>query len=256
MNRSVIVYIAILVILAIFAFFTYSQAVQGGGLLGGSKSSTSTSTAPSTQTTTILVGRNSSTTTIPPQGSCLASTSTAQILNGNFSTGTYLGWNQSGGGFGSAPTNLTYANEHQGYYNHTWIDYNGDFFASTYHGGLGVQPGNLTSNQFQVTEPYLNFKIVSAANAGLYVEVVSGNQTIVATHYNTYIQGNPYPSSEFLNASIPLSTALCDQVSIRVVATVVGNIEVRNQYIAIGDFYLGRSPSPNANLVIVNQTVG
>ncbi|MDE1825087.1 MAG: hypothetical protein KGH61_03360 [Candidatus Micrarchaeota archaeon] len=256
MNRSVIVYISILVILAIFAFFTYSQATQGGGLLGGPKSSTSTSTAPSTQTTTILVGSNSSTTTIPPQGSCLSSASTAQILNGNFSTGTFLGWNQTGGGFGTGPTNLTYANENHGYYNHTWTNYNGGFFASTYHGGLGVQPGNLTSDSFQVTEPYLNFKIISAANSGLYVQVLQGNQTVAATHYNTYIQGNPYPSSQFLNASIPLSTVLCDKVRIRVVANVVGNIQVRNQYIAVGDFYLGKSPSPNANLIIVNQTVG
>lgn len=38
------------------------------------------------------------------------------IINGNLATGTYTGWNATGEGFGSAPLNLTSANNNMCYY--------------------------------------------------------------------------------------------------------------------------------------------
>ncbi|MDE1855767.1 MAG: hypothetical protein KGH49_00830, partial [Candidatus Micrarchaeota archaeon] len=215
--------------------------------------------ATSTTTISALTTTNStSTTTIQPTGSCLASSTKVQIFNGNFSTGTFVGWNASGSGFGSVPVNIVYANSPNvsGYYNHTWTGYNGDFFASTYHGGFGIQPGNLTSLPFQVTEPYLNFRIISPDYQLIYVQVVKAgtNVPLITTHYNTWIAGNPYPTSQFLNASMPLSVAICQNVSIKVVAQALGGYINSRNYIAIGDFYLSKVPIATPG-IIVNQTI-
>ena len=253
MQKALLVYAGILIALGVFAYFTY-LVPHGTALLtttlngGNGQNSTATTTAGAITTTSVT------TTTILSQ-SCFSSNPTEPVYNGDFSMGNYSGWNQTNGGFGSAPTNLSYANAHQGYYNHTWVGYLGNFFASTFHGGIGVQPGNLTSQQFKITEPFLNFKIISPAQADLYVQVLRNNVPIIVTHYNTYIASNPYPSSQFMNASMPLSSFLCQNVTIRVVAGVVGGFASSRQYIAVGDFQLSKSPYPNANLIIVNQTI-
>ncbi|MGI0141291.1 MAG: hypothetical protein ACREBF_01415 [Candidatus Micrarchaeales archaeon] len=248
MNRAVITFAGILVVLIIFVYFSYFSklpAIKTGTTTIAITSATTTIAANQTPTT--------STTTVP-QGSCLSTQPTVEIFNGNFSTGTYIGWNQTGGGFGSVPTNITYANQNRGYYNHTWTGYNGTFFASTYHGGIGIQPGNLTSLPFKVIEPYLNFKIISPYQETLYVEVLQGGVPMIATHYNTYIAGNPYPTSEFLNASMPLSLLLCQNVTIRVVAGVVGGYTNIRNYMAVGDFRLGNKPISTPGIV-VNQSI-
>ncbi|MDE1761881.1 MAG: hypothetical protein KGH59_02320 [Candidatus Micrarchaeota archaeon] len=254
MKKSVLVYVGILVVIGIFAYFTYNPAkgiVTTTSIPSKATTSVPTTTTPvSSASTTIVL----STTTVP-FSSCLSSSPTVKIFNGNFSTGTYEGWNQTGGGFGLAPLNSTQANQNGGYFNHTWIGYNGTFFASTFHGGLGVQPGNLTSNTFLVTEPFLNFKIISPQNGALYVEILANGVPKVVTHFNTYTQSNLYPFSQFLNGSMPMSTVLCQNVSIRVVADVVGSYTTSKQYIAIGDFVQGRSPYPNYGQIIVNQSI-
>lgn len=257
MQKSIIAYIAVFVVLILFVYFTY----------GVSHAPTSTTTIIQTSTiqqqnvtTTILA--NITTTTTIPQGSCLSSNPTAAISNGDFGLGNYSNWAQTGGGFGSGPQNITHSNSANvmAYYNHTWTNYLGNFFASTFTGGLGVQPGNLTSDPFIVTEPYLNFRIISSQHQLLYVEILQGNQTMIATHYNTYVPGNPYPTSLFLNASLPMSSLLCQNVSIRIVSGVVGTISTSRTYIAIGDFVLSKTPvvNPgiaNPNQIIVNQTI-
>jgi len=248
MQKSILVFVVLFAAIIVFTYFSYYART--------SPHTTTTIPQNVTATTTIAFNTTSTSTTTIPQGSCLSTESRVPIFNGNFSTGTYIGWNQTGGGFGSVPFNLTYANERNvsAYYNHTWVGYNGTFFASTYHGGIGIQPGNLTSFPFKVIEPYLNFKIISPAQEQIYVEVVQNNTPVVVAHYNTNIAGNPYPTSLFLNASIPLSLSLCQNVSINVVAQVVGGFTNSRNYIAIGDFYLSKTPVSTPG-IIVNQTI-
>ncbi|MDE1850918.1 MAG: hypothetical protein KGH54_03960 [Candidatus Micrarchaeota archaeon] len=249
MQKSILVFVVLLAAIIIFTYLSYY----------GRTSPQTTTTIPqntASTTTIIAVNTTSTSTTTIPQGSCLSTESRVPIFNGNFSTGTYIGWNQTGGGFGSVPFNLTYANKPNvsAYYNHTWTGYDGTFFASTYHGGIGIQPGNLTSLQFKVVEPYLNFKIISPAQEQIYVQILQNGTPVVVTHYNTNIPGNPYPTSLFLNASIPLSLSLCQNVSIKVVAQVVGGFTNSRNYIAIGDFYQSKNPISTPG-IIVNQTI-
>ncbi len=213
-----------------------------------SKSTTST-----TQTTTIKKGPGGSTTTsIIPVGSCLSPLQDVPLKNGDFATGDYSYWNATGTGFGTAPFNLTAANQNGAYYNHTWEGYNGTFVATTYEGGINVEAGNLTSHKFEVIEPYLNFKIVSPENNDLYIQILSSSDDpLITTHYNTYAaRNNTFAPSQFVNASIALSAFLCQNVSIKVVASVVGGAADREQYIAVGDFTLGKTPVQTPGIIV------
>lgn len=248
MQKSILAFVVLLAAIILFTYFS---------LYGHTSPQTTTTIQPNvTVTTTIAVNTTTTSTTTIPQGSCLATTPTSQIFNGNFSTGTYIGWNLTGAGFGSTPFNLTYANKQNvsAYYDHPWVGYSGTFTATTYQGGTNIQPGNLTSLPFKVIEPYLNFKIISPQQDQIYVEILQNNTPVVITHYNTNIPGNPYPTSQFLNASMPLSLLLCQNVSIKVVAQVVGGYTNLRNYIAVGDFYLGKSAISTPG-IIINQTI-
>lgn len=257
MQKSIIAYVLIFIFLIGFVFVTYYHPSGSG-----TTTTIPATTIPQNATTTTIFDNFSTSTTTIPATSCLSSQPSVAIANGDFGTGNYTDWNMTGFGFDApGPVNLTYANSPsvRGYYNHTWTGYDGTFFASTSHySAIGVQPGNLTSNPFLATEPYLNFKIISPQNELLYVEVLVNNVTKISTHYNTYVQGNPYPTSQFLNASIPLSSLLCQNVSVRLVAQVVGSFTTSRTYIAAGDFYLSKTPAVNPGItssIIVNQTI-
>ena len=60
--------------------------------------------------------------------------------------------------------------------------------------------------------------------------------------------------SQFVNASIPLVTLLCANVSIRVHAGVVSTGMNQYNYIAVGDFYEASLPVSTPGIV-VNQTI-
>lgn len=250
-SRAILVYILIFVILVVLSYFF---------LIAPSRAKTGSSTTTVLHGTTTQLTINSSTTsnttsTTTIYGSCVSGQPTAEIFNGNFATGNYTGWNTTGYGFGTAPLNLTYANEHRDYYNASWAGYNGVFVGTTYQGGLNLRYGNLTSDTFKVTEPYLNFKIVSPSNDALYVEIISGGKPFIVTHYNTYnVPGNPSGPSTFYNASIPLATLICQNVTVRAVAQVVGNNVNHLQYIAVGDFQLSKTAHETPGIV-VNQTI-
>lgn len=259
MHKGVIIYVAILVVLVAIVIF----GVYGiGGIKKGNTTSTTVSMVPGNATTTAVSSSTiatSSTTTMQYTNytSCLSSKATESIPNGNFSSGTYAFWNSSGPGFGLGPFNLTAANAQGNYYNYTWNNYNGTFFATTFQGGSALQVGNLTSDNFTVTEPFLNFRIISPQNALLYVEVLSGNEVIATAHYDTFNTSlSKYYLSTFQNASMPLVNALCKQVKIRIVAGIInsGSGASQYQYIAAGDFYMGKGPVQTRG-ILVNQTV-
>lgn len=262
MQRGIVVYLILFVVIAIVAAYFYVS--------GGSKSPVSSTTTAGNgtvttagSTTTVQGGTSNSTTTTSTTSTvfisgCVSRNATVAIANGNFATGTWADWNVTGPGFGLAPQNKTKLIKEGAYYGNTtnpWGNYNGTFFASNFKVGVGLQAGNLTSNAFNVSQLYLNFKLISSQNALLYVQILRNGTPVITTHYNTYVSppGAQDPQSTFVNASIPLGTLLCQKVSIRLVAGVTGLSSQGNGYLAAGDFYLSRSPAKNLTQP-VNQT--
>ncbi len=248
MHKGVIAYIIILILLVIFAYYLYQTSRPVSKpihVVTTIKNTTITTTT--TQTTTV----NSSLTKV---ASCLSSSPVVAIPNGNFSSGTYADWVATGYGFGSAPLNLTWANEKGDYYGAPWSGFgNNTFAATTFQKGLAIQPGNLTSKPFEVVLPFLNFKIISPLNNLVYIEILKDNKPAIVAHFNTYaVPGNINAQSTFENASIFLGNLLCQNVSIRVVF--VGTGLSTTQFIAVTGFYLSSKPVSAPN-VTVNETV-
>lgn len=264
MHRGIAAYFIVLVILVLIALYL-SGVFTGGNratttVPGGGKHIGNT-TATTSLTTTVPGGVTSASTTTQTTtsiafSSCLAKSATQSIPNGNFSTGTYASWNVTGPGFGSAPFNIINANQKGAYYAAPWSGYNGTYMATSFQTGVALQAGNLTSLPFTVTEPYLNFRIISQQNSLLYVEVLRAGIPVIVAHYNTYVSppGVKNPQSTFVNASIPVSTLLCQNVTIGLVAGIVGKSSQGTNYIAAGGFVLSRSPAVNPTQP-VNQTI-
>lgn len=206
----------------------------------------------STTTSTSIPTSSASTTTRRSTYTfCVPSTPTSTpIYNGNFSTGTYLGWNATGKAFGNAPLNLTYQNKQHNYYGAPWSGYNSTFVASTFQGFVSGQ-GNLTSAPFLVTEPYLNFKIISAQNKGLYLEVISDNSIFERVYFDTFnssLVSNYFTT--YLNGSINLYPLLCQNASVRIVSNLEASISSKYSYISAGNFYLSPSPVQTHGILV------
>lgn len=258
MNKIIPIGIGVFVVLAIIAVYVLPHS--------GATSTTATTTASSQKgTTTILPTSTVAGTTTLPQGNstdCISYNSTQSIYNGNFATSTYAGWNTTGNGFGDRPFNITNSTELTEYYGQPWTGYNGVYFATSYDGGTTVEQGNLTSNTFLVTEPYINFKVISPKDDELYVQILHNGQPAVTIHYNTYavpLVNNTnstttfYSSTNFFNASIIVAPLLCDKVQIRIVAGLVGTRKNQFNYIAATDFYLSHAAIETPG-IIVNQS--
>ncbi len=261
MHRGIAAYFIILVLLVIVAIYLYAS--NGGGAHTTSTITTFTTIPRSNTTLTTTISGNSTTSTSTTQttstvyyAGCVSGGGNVVIPNGNFSTGTYANWTATGPGFGSEPFNLTKANMQGAYYAAPWSGYNGVYMATTYTTGTALQAGNLTSRPFSATQLYLNFKIISSQSSALYVEILEGSKPVITTHYNTYVSppGVANPQSAFVNASIPLATLLCQNVSIRLVAGVTGSSAQGDGYVAAGDFYLSKNPGTQLSQP-VNQTI-
>lgn len=259
MDKIIIVYLVALVAVA-FAILYLT-----GHLGGGQQNNTTFTTihpitsATSSSTTSITVSSTTTlqTTTSVIYSGCLTSYPTAQIENGDFGLGTYQYWNETGPGFGNGPLDIPEANATGDYFANNWTGYQGTYAATTFEKGLALKSGNLTSDPFQVTEPFLDFRLVSSQSNELAVEIVKNGTPVIITHYDTYNDqevNSSHSSSTFVNASMPLGTLLCQNVSIKVVAGVTGLASQGKGYIAIGDFYLSKD-AVSANNIIVNQTI-
>ena len=253
--KAIGVFFIILIILA--GFFLYEKYYNSSGTQpivitkhNQTTNHTTNSTKPPPPTNTT---KTNSTTNSTKLQNCVQN---VPIANGNFSTGTYAGWNVTNFGFGSTPLNITYANSNSKncYYGSPWSNYSGIFFATSYECGLERSVGNLTSNTFTATEPYLNFRIVSPASSLLYVQLLHNGKPFVTVHYDTLnASGGTNPESNFEKASIPLVSLICQNVSIRVFSGVVGTISTENQFIAAGDFQLSNK-SVQTPGIVVNTT--
>ncbi|MGC8572112.1 MAG: hypothetical protein ACP5RI_03240 [Candidatus Micrarchaeia archaeon] len=177
------------------------------------------------------------------------------VYNGNFSTGTYIGWQLTGKGFGSKPLNLTEANNNtiRCYIGSPWRGYNGTYVATTFNCGISNAPGNLTSSLFYANKPFLNFKIISPEDNLLYVEILYSNDTpAIIAHYNTYNMNNTInASSTFMNATIPLLTVQGKPIRIRVVADTLS----RERFIAVGDFELSNQPKETPGILVGSYNI-
>jgi hypothetical protein len=224
---------------------------------------------PSTHSTTTINSTNvqynktkstTTITTVEPTSTifqnCISYSQTTPIPNGNFANGTFENWNVSGLGFGMSPVNITSLNNQGSYYEGPWNNLGGTYFATTYEGGLTIRTGNITSEEFQVVQPYINFKIISPYNQNIYVEIVDAetNKPDIVVHYNTYINGAITPATTFANASIPVSTLMCRNVKIKVITYIVGSEATRLDYVAVGGFMMSKTPVQTPGIV-VNENI-
>lgn len=193
---------------------------------------------------------NSTNTSKSQQPNCFSNRSSFFVYNGNFSTGTYEDWQLSGSGFGSAPTNMTSANNNYDYYQHPWSNYNYPYAATTYHQGRILTPGNISTN-FVVVEPYLNFQITSPQNSNLYVEILYNNNPVIVNHYDTLTAQGTNTLGTFADASINMTSLDCKSVTLRVVSNVLSvTSSNQNQFIAVTGFVQSASPSSTSGVTV------
>ena len=180
-------------------------------------------------------------TTVPPQQIYNS------VFNGDFHTGSYIGWNVTGKGFGVKPGNITYYDANKCYLGQPWAGYNGTYFATTYNCGLSNAPGNITSSPFYALKSFLNFRIISPADYYLYVEILHNGTPVIIAHYNTYNASlfGATASYTFRNASIPLTTVIGEPIQVRIVADTLS----RQRFIAVGDIALSSTPNQQAGIL-------
>ncbi|MEM3791434.1 MAG: hypothetical protein QXL16_01760 [Candidatus Micrarchaeaceae archaeon] len=255
MHKGALAYAVILVILIVVAIILIKTSSPSSTLhILPSTTAKSTSTSSTTTTTT----NTSSTSTTIIYSSCISSQVNVSIPNGNFSTGTYEFWNVTGLGFGSAPMNITEANQNGTYFSHPWYGYEpqSPFMATTFKPGIVQYSGNLTSSPFKVTEPYLDFKLISPNYAGAYLQILESGKPLATYWFNTYnISSNGSAQSHLINESISLAPFLCKTVQLKAVVKVVGAIQNKYDYLAITDIHLSKINWYTAG-TLVNYSLG
>jgi hypothetical protein len=176
------------------------------------------------------------------------------VYNGNFLTGTYTGWTQAGKGFNVTPLNITWADmpSHNCYIGIPWNNTNFTYFATTFGCGTATAPGNLTSSLFMANASFLNFRLISPENGGLYIAILNqSNSTVIAAHYDTFnVSSEGY--STFQNASLPLTSVYGQPIRIRIVSVPFGN-NLSHLYIAASGFGLSDKPHSTKG-ILLNET--
>lgn len=189
-----------------------------------------------------------------PEYYCLQNRTSVLVYNGNFSTGTFENWNVTGSGFGPSPVNLYNANQNGYYYQNEWSGYYGMYAATTYHQLSLPTPGNI-STSFVVILPYLNFQIYSPQSSNLYVEILFNGKPAIVSYYDTLNGQDTNRTDTFADASINMSSLMCDSVTLRVVSKVLSaTSNYQNLFIAVGNFYQTLYPYETPG-ILLNSTV-
>ena len=176
------------------------------------------------------------------------------ILNGNFSTGTYAGWKSTGTAFGDAPMNLSWANANGCYPEiNQWNGYESNYFASTYSCNKtrisGI--GNLTSDPFIVEKPFLNFQVISDGPR-TSIEIIYNNKSAVTADFATHnVSSTGSGAFKVRNATLPLANVFGKSVRIKVNA----NESNESEFIVVGDFQLSDTPNVQQG-ILSNITFG
>ncbi len=156
------------------------------------------------------------------------------IPNGDFETGTYMHWTVGDEGFGTAPSDLNYANAHGLYVDEPYTGYHGRYAASSFLPKRDAgATGTLTSENFTITKPYLEFLVTGIENALLYVEVWVDGEPV-----KHYLPNNP--NTQFKRVSLDVSQWMGRSAYVKV------NDGTPNRpwgYIEVDDFYLADVPT-------------
>ncbi len=169
------------------------------------------------------------------------------IYNGNFSTGTYTGWNVSGIGFGAYPSNISVLNEKGCYPGKPWNNNSVGNAASTLNCNLVHNYGNLTSYPFKVSKAFINFQVVSTDDPYAYVELLVNGTPYESVYFDTVnISTASSQASKFMNASIPVINLTGKVVQIRVVT----QIESFLNYIAVTNFRMSNRPNLAPGIIV------
>ncbi len=171
------------------------------------------------------------------------------VYDSNFSYGAYAGWIVDTNAFGQYPTNISQINNDSCFNMYNWTGLVGTYFATTASCYYPPMAGNLTSPYFTVTEPFLNFQVVSPKNTTSYIEILQNGTPEIKASFDTYAQGTGSYWYRFENVTIPISSLSGKVVQVRVVSSIVGvqpTIKTRERplsdFIAVADIHISNTP--------------
>ncbi len=245
-------YVGILVVIAAAMFALFLTLSHGPVQAPAATTSISNST-----TTSVMY--NASTTMAQNQTyACESSNSIVPIYGGNFSSGTFFGWNVIGTGFGKAPINFSLANEKGDYYLVPWSgnSYGNAFGAASYAPNFAPSPGTLSLTYVPVL-PYLNFQIYSPASRNLYIKITPSRGIGFSIYYDTLNGSYTNTTNRLAYASINMTKLMCQSIKVSVVSNVTptqssaGTVfSNQNLYVAVTGFYQASQPYETGGIVI------
>ena len=112
----------------------------------------------------------------PGTSACKVVVINLSMVNPDFETGNYLGWNRTGGAWGGAPKNGNLMNSQHLYYSIPYSGWQGTYFASTYPERTAI--GTLHSSQFTINRRYLEFLAIGQADARMCVGLTIEDGTV------------------------------------------------------------------------------
>lgn len=170
----------------------------------------------------------------PPTPTPVIQPARVPLQNGNFETGDYSHWTVNDEGFGNEPSDIITANVNHMYLDRPYLNYEGRYAASSY---LPIRDagarGTLTSEEFTVSKPYLEFLVTGMQNAQIYVELWVDGRAVKHLEPDN-------PTTTFRRVSWDVS----QWVNKRGYLKIVDASSTRpHGYIEVDDFYLIDTPT-------------
>ena len=156
------------------------------------------------------------------------------VPNGDFETGTYEHWVAEDIAFGTAPSDMDAENRQGTFFGAPYTGYHGRYAASSFiprHEAGAI--GTLTSDEFTIAKPYLEFLVTGAESGQLYMEVWVGGAMV--KHYGPKNSG-----TDFMRVSLDVSPWVGRTARIKVVDSTPNRPW---GYLEVDDFYMTDAPS-------------